>query len=544
MISAGSTPAKVAALPDRPKKQSRLILECSSQATCGARSTAFARALSMYEDPALARWRFLTPGPHDLVFAVVLSLILIGGRHALFNDPGTLWHLRLGRDIVASGAVPRCDTLTYTHAQAPWVDQSWAYDTLLALLVDHGGWSAVFVLTAIVLALVYAAQTRGLVSDGITPIVAIFVSLLAVAIGCLHFLIRPHVVTLGFVYLTLRLCQSQHERGGWTVAWVIPLSALLANIHGGFVALPAIVATAAIGHAVSGPWNQERARNVAKFGLVFLGSCVAALVNPYGWDLYRHVGNLLLSSGVTTLIEEYQPAPFGKPQARVLEIVLLSLVGLPAVVSRRVDRYHLAHLLVWLHLALTSIRNAPLFALAAAPALAQLIDGLPLSFRHVWIKFPGRSVYIPAIAASLLLSAVAGVGFGGFDCERWPFSALQTLNRQPSSARLFHEQDWGGLIAAETRPIRPSYLDDRFELFGKDAIIEYVNALSGGPVWDTVRNRDKIDLVWVRPDRGLAQRMAAESQWKELYRDSVSVLFGRRASEAHADAQASSLAAK
>ncbi|HKM56306.1 MAG TPA: hypothetical protein VJY33_23075, partial [Isosphaeraceae bacterium] len=182
--------------------------------------------------------------------------------------------------------------------------------------------------------------------------------------------------------------------------------------------------------------------------------------------------------------------------------------------------------------------------LAAAPALAQLIDGLPLSFRHVWTKFPERSVYIPAIAASLFLLAAAGVGFGSFDCERWPFSAIETLNRQPSSARLFHEQDWGGLIAAETRPIRPSYLDDRFELFGKDAIIEYVNALSGGPVWDTVRHRDKIDLVWVRPDRGLAQRMAAETQWKELYRDSVSVLFGRRGSEAHADAQASSLAAK
>ncbi|MBV8488639.1 MAG: hypothetical protein JO161_10205 [Planctomycetaceae bacterium] len=498
----------------------------------------------MYEEPTLARWRFLTPGPHDLVFAVVLLLILLGGRHALFNDPGTLWHLRLGRDIVASGTVPRCDTLTYTHAQSPWIDQSWAYDTLLALIVDHAGWSTAFVLTVIALALVYAAQTQGLISDGITPIVAVFISLLAVAIGCLHFLIRPHVVTLAFVYLALRFCQSQHQHGGWTVAWVIPLSAILANIHGGFIALPAIVATAAVGHAISGPWNQERARNLAKFGLVFVGSCLGALLNPYGWDLYRHVGNLLLSSGVTSLIEEYQPAPFGKPQARVLEIVLLSLVGLPAVVNRRVDRYHLAHLLVWLHLALTSIRNAPLFALAAAPALAQLIDGLPLSFRHVWSKFPERSAYIPAIATGLILLAVAGVNLGTFDRQRWPFSALETLNRQPFSARLFHEQDWGGLIAAETRPIRRSYLDDRFELYGKDVILEYVDALSGGPVWDKVRNRDKIDLVWVRPDRGLAQRMAAETQWKELYRDSVSVLFGRKGIEAHADAQAPNLAAK
>jgi hypothetical protein len=353
------------------------------------------------------------------------------------------------------------------------------------------------------------------------------------------------VITLAIVYVTLRLCQSQHQRGGWTVAWVIPLTTFVANIHGGFLALPGIVATAAIGHVVSGPWNQERVRNAAKFGLAFIGSCAAALVNPYGWDLYRHVGNLLVSSGVTTLIVEYQPAPFGKPETQALEVVLLSLVGLPALVSRRVDRYHLAHLLLWLHLALTSIRNAPLFALAAAPALAQLIDGLPLSFRHVLSKFPARSIYIPAIAASLLLLAVAGANFGGFDRARWPFSALDTLNRQPGSARLFHEQDWGGLIAAETQPIRKSYLDDRFELFGKESILEYIKALEGGPGWDTVRNRDQIDLVWVRPDRGLARRMAEEPQWKELYRDSVSVLFGRRGGEVHTDGHTSaSLAAK
>jgi hypothetical protein len=138
----------------------------------------------------------------------------------------------------------------------------------------------------------------------------------------------------------------------------------------------------------------------------------------------------------------------------------------------------------------------------------------------------------------------AGVKFGSFDQDKWPFSALETLNRQPVSARLFHEQEWGGLIAAETRPIRPSYVDDRFELFGKESILEYIDALSGGPVWDTVRNRDKIDLVWVRPDRGLAQRMAEEPHWKELYRDSVSVLFGRRGGEAQSDSYTSRLAAK
>jgi hypothetical protein len=87
------------------------------------------------------------------------------------------------------------------------------------------------------------------------------------------------------------------------------------------------------------------------------------------------------------------------------------------------------------------------------------------------------------------------------------------------------------LIEAECWPVRPSYLDDRFELYGKDAILEYVDVLTGGPSWDIVRDRDRIDLVWVKPDRGLAKRMLKEPGWLVLYRDSVSVLIGRKKGE-------------
>jgi hypothetical protein len=222
---------------------------------------------------------------------------------------------------------------------------------------------------------------------------------------------------------------------------------------------------------------------------------------------------------------EYRSAPFGDPEAKVLEWVILAFVGLPVVSTRRFDRYQLAHVLVWMHLALTSIRNAPLFALAAAPALATLLDGLPLAVRTSWKRDPHPSIWPAGAALVLLLVILCGGNLGGFNQTRWPFKALATLNQQPTATRLFHEQDWGGLIAAECQPVRRSYLDDRFELFGKDAIIEYVDVLSGGPVWDTVRDRDGIQMVWVRPDRGLAKRLLKDPDWSILYRDKVSILF-------------------
>ena len=87
--------------------------------------------------------------------------------------------------------------------------------------------------------------------------------------------------------------------------------------------------------------------------------------------------------------------------------------------------------------------------------------------------------------------------------------------------------------------VRCSYLDDRFEVFGKDAILEYVDVLNGGPAWNTIRDRDRIDMVWVKPDRGLAKRMFEEPGWTVLYRDSVSVLFGRKPTQGFGHARSS-----
>src|SRR3954468_6099037 len=250
------------------------------------------------------RWM---PGVPDLVFGLILVVILIGGRTGFLNDPGTFWHLRLGREIIRTGDVPRYDTLTYTRVHVPWVDQSWAFDLGLALLVDHAGWTSAVAVTALGLAWLYGSLARGLLRDGRSPVVVVLVTVLATGVGAVHFLIRPHLFTLAFVLWTLRACQAQHERGGWSIASIPPLMVVWANLHGGFLAGPLIVLTAGFGHAISGSWDERRRRELVPFAAAFVASCLAPLVNPYGFGLYRHVGHLLVGSGVTEIIAEYQP---------------------------------------------------------------------------------------------------------------------------------------------------------------------------------------------------------------------------------------------
>jgi hypothetical protein len=472
----------------------------------------------------------LRPGVPDVVFGLVLGVGLVGGRSAFLNDPGTFWHVELGRQILQAGDVPRADTLTYTREGAAWVDQSWAFDVMLAAVVDHWGWSGAVAVSALGLAWLYGALARSLSQEGASPPVAAAVAVLAAGIGAIHFLARPHLLTFAFVFATLRLCRAYHASGD-RAFWAVPaLMVLWANVHGGFLAGPVIVATAALGHAVSGPWDAARMRRLAGFGVVFVLSVLAPLANPYGLGLYRHVIYLLFQSGLPEIIAEYQPAPFGHVEARILEWVVLALVALPSFSRQRMDRYDLAHTLVWMHLALGTARHIPLFALAVAPGLARLVDGLltpstdPEADRAL-----GRWTWWPVVVSVGVLVAVgAGARLGRLDPRHWPLAAVAVLDRQPVSERLFHEQDWGGLIAAQCAPKRRTYLDDRFELFGKPALLEYLDALQGGPAWDALRDRHGFQLVWIRPDRPLARRLLAEPEWDVLYRDTVSILFRRR----------------
>ena len=191
-----------------------------------------------------------------------------------------------------------------------------------------------------------------------------------------------------------------------------------------------------------------------------------------------------------------------------MEWVLLALIALPTISIGRMTRYELVHAAVWLHSSLASVRHAPLFALAVAPGFARCWT----AYRGFETR-SGKSEHSlwPGFTAILLgWLAVTGIPLVGFDSTNWPLAALPSLNRAPVEAPLFHEQDWGGLIEASCDPRRPAFIDDRFELYGKEGILRYVNALEGGPDWDLIRDHEAIALVWLRPERGLSRRLATD----------------------------------
>jgi hypothetical protein len=506
------------------------------------------------DDPAntFSRWQ---PSAADLLFLVILLFALKLGQTALLNDPGTPWHIQVGMDVWRSGP-PHVDTYSFTREGQPWLSQAWLFDAILAKCYGLWSWNGVVACAAILLAWSYRALFQTVLDSGANVAWAAALTILAAACGAGHWLARPHLVSLWLTVLTFRWCVAYHREGSRAV-WGIPiLMALWCNIHGAFLAGLVIVACSLLGQVLSVPRDGTWRKRVIGFSLILTVAILATFANPYGWKLHAHLGDLLFSSGVRDLIDEWRAPDFQAADARPLEILLLLAFAMLAVGYHRLSSFSLLHLIVWTHFALLAVRQVAFAAVIAATVLGELTVGIwpPLRDRlglealGAWVEEVGRrarewaaeertarwplwsmvlSIALIAATALGLKVPTFGIGTARLAPDRWPLEAVQRLNGEPSDGALFNDLNWGGYVILFSDPKRPVFADDRFELYGRKFIQDYLNALQYGPAWEALSDQYAFEFVLIRPEAPLSRVLSESSEWQVVHRDTTAVLFRR-----------------
>ncbi len=153
---------------------------------------------------------------------------------ARLDNPDTWWHLAAGRWIARNHAVPSTDVLSFTVPDHPWINLQWLYDLVLYGLHQAGGPALISLATALGFAFAFALLLINM-RPFLGPVAS---SLLALWVGCIvseRFAIRPEVVSLVLVQLTLWVLES--ARGGRSRRlWMLPLVMLMwVNSHSLFI---------------------------------------------------------------------------------------------------------------------------------------------------------------------------------------------------------------------------------------------------------------------------------------------------------------------
>ena len=240
--------------------------------------------------------RFL-PSLTDIAFLMPLIFIFIklDGARTLLGDGDTGWHIRTGEWILAHHRVPLVDMFSYSRPGAPWFAWEWLWDVLFAMLHQRWGMPAVVLTSLVVVCATNALLFRLIRRKCDNGLVAIAVTLLATGGCAIHWLARPHLFTLLFFTVTLHITERAAEGRLKLLWWLVPLTLLWTNIHGGFFVVFLVLACyigADLLNAAIEPDAERRLQFLCAskpWILTGLACFAVTFINPYGWRLHQHI---------------------------------------------------------------------------------------------------------------------------------------------------------------------------------------------------------------------------------------------------------------
>jgi hypothetical protein len=386
------------------------------------------------------------------------------------------------------------------------------------------------------------------------PFAVFWLCVAALACSC-SWIARPNLFTMLFVMLTARLVEQFHIGGcSWRrLLWLLPLFALWANMHGGFLAgflilIPAMCAEAFLSLVYRTVEKRQAARRRAGILLLLTGGCfLATLLNPYGWALYPWVLKLLGNSYFMSLNEEWKPPPLTNIGA-VQYAPLFVLFPLVVLLSRR--RPNLVELALaggWMVLALKGFRYLPIWVLIVVPLMARVSYGIPwvasIVNKHLisadpaslFFKREGRTPWgVWSLAAAVLLLCGSRLVEGRFAAllpEVVDTAALdKVLELRKDNEVVFHSYNWGGYLTWYGWPGLRTWIDDRNEAQGeqhtKDTLAICEAAKSD---WEKEFAKANVWYVCIESDSPLVQQLVDRpDDWKQCYEDAHAVIFVRR----------------
>jgi len=485
--------------------------------------------------------RFALPGFPELFFAVLL-LALFGRAEAwqaLLFDGDAGWHIRTGELILRSGTVPRHDPFSFSRPDQTWFAWEWLSDVIFARLHAWGGLEAVAAFTAVALCASGVVLLCWLLRRGVGMWLALGVTLAAISASTIHYLARPHLFSLLFFPLALWILDEDRRRRSPLVWILAPLSALWANLHGGFAAWLATLAILPLVSAVERNWPAVR-----RYASLTAACALATLANPYGWHLHQHIATYLRSSWILDNVQEFQSPRIRDENMLVFAALLLAGVALSSRVLARREWFEGMLVLVWALAALRSARHVPLYAVVAAPVIASecaswwasRAQGSPPGgvARVLWDSGQeiGRSrrfgLWGVALGGLALWLVMPQPHIADFPASRFPAAAVsRNLARLTTPARVLTSDQWADYLIFLLYPRQRVFFDGRSDFYGPALGADYQVLLTAAPQWPKILSRYGFDTALLPLDWPLASVLEHDSQWTLVYRDSVAQMFVR-----------------
>ena len=466
------------------------------------------------------------PAPFLLLAAVVALLVPVRAASRPLDDIDLYWHILLGQEILGGTPVAQAGR-GWSFAPVPdtWVSTQWLAEVFFAWLHDLFGFES-FVLyrtvtTILALAVLAAVTLRRRPARAAAWPFA--VAALALAITSqdrsqqVTYILAPLVGWWG-----LRLWREGRLPRWWVV---LPLVAVWANIHGGWLLVPMMLVVAAFAWVLDHGLREPRL--VLRALLLAIATGLAAMVSPSGVD---NVLAIRRFSESTAAIAEWSAVTTLDWQALALGLMLLTVVVAWALGKERPTRGEVALVLLLLAFGYSAWRSATPACLMLAPIVVGTIaralgdpDPLPEGTRQPLARL---SVGI-AIVGVLLSGALALTQTPVIDPDI-PQGLLAQVREHPEPQRVLNTYNVAGplLYFGGPPPHVQVAVDGRADRYGGQYIDDYVSTLvMARPGWEEMLEELDPTSAVLRVDEPLAGVLVAQRGWVEVTREGRTLLL-------------------
>ncbi len=469
-------------------------------------------------------------GSLPLWVGVAVYALLIAAGNGLLNDPDTMWHVTVGQWILDHRAVPETDVYSFTMRGQPWNSMYWISQVLYAKAYSMFGWSGPVALAAAASAVTFALLAK-LLSRHLNEITTTIFVVVAFVLTAPHLLARPHVLALPVMVAWIGGLIDAADQRKAPSFWLLPLIALWANLHGGFIFGLMMVAPVAL-DAVVGAAVDVRKSLALRWAIFGLASLLAACCTPYGWNTMLEPMKILAFGNALPLVIEFRPVDFSHLGS--FEICLLLGIGFALFRGIQLPPTRILLLLGMLHMALSQSRSAEILALLAplvlAIPLAKQIGGAETSFPSLK---PVRGVVVAGLAVVLAAGTFTFAAAHRYapNIANSPVRAVTELKKL-NVERVFNDYDFGGYLVANN--VAP-FIDGRTDVYGKDFFVEHHNASELIEPDGLFRLLDtyQIQATLLRTQSGARKLLDHVDGWQKIYSDEVATIHVRKAGALH-----------
>lgn len=480
---------------------------------------------------------FFLPRLRDILFVTILFATLTFGPRMLSLDSDLGRHLTLGNYILEHGDIPTRDIFSHTLNGEPRPAYEWLSQLIFALAFHALGLDGVIFFCATVIGAAFAVVYADAERRSGMPLTALFIVILSAAASSLHWLPRPHIFT--FLLLAVWLERLDRARQGEEIPlWQFMILMLAwVNLHGGFI----FGVLAWFAYFSGWLWERIWTRSFQgswKIVLVGAASLPMTVLTPSGFGNWQAVLNNN-SPYILNRTLETMPADFTQPVTWPFALLGLLTLILFLMNGKKTPAARIFLLAGFAILGLLMARNIPLFAIAAAPILSDIVGkkiapASPLMTLESNFSILDKSlqaglwsgVFWVGIAAALAFRFEVRGEAVQFNPNVFPVAASDWLETHPQSGNMFNEFNWGGYLLFRAWPHHKVFLDSQTDFYGEALVREYETALTAGDGWDSVLEKYDIEWTIIPPDSPLARKLQTQG-WKIVYRDDAAVILRR-----------------